>query len=301
MSQNAHDTYLESRILSADPIELIRMLYEAATRAVRDARRHLAAGDIAARARSITQASAVVIELATSLDHERGGKISADLARLYDYMLRRLTEANLQQSDRLLAEILGLLATLSEGWDGVKAQGVAAPPVRREEPLPTSAPKPAASNGGSWEQPAPQEAPTSYGGYWAQPAAQEAPATYGSSWDRPAAQEPSTSFGNSWDRPVAQEPERSYGSVWGQQASEEPAPTLGNSWNQPSEQTAAQEPAATSGSPWAQPAVQELAAAYGQSWAEPASPEPAANYGNAWSHLASQEPSGSYSPHDWSL
>src|ERR1039457_4689762 len=123
MWQNAHDTYLESRVLSADPIELVRMLYREATRAVGDARRHLAAGDIAARARSITQASAAVIELATSLDYERGGKISANLAQLYDYMLRRLTEANLQQSDQPLEEVLRLLATLSEGWDGVKAQG----------------------------------------------------------------------------------------------------------------------------------------------------------------------------------
>src|SRR5205823_1309900 len=104
-----------------DPIELIRLLYQSATRAVENARRHLAAGDIAARARSISHASAVVIELATSLDHERGGAISANLIRLYDYILRRLTEANLQQSDPPLAEVLRLLATLSEAWDGVKS------------------------------------------------------------------------------------------------------------------------------------------------------------------------------------
>ena len=61
-----------------------------------------------------------MIELATSLDHERGGEISQRLALLYDYIQRRLLEANLQQSDAPLAEVLGLLSTLSEAWAGVR-------------------------------------------------------------------------------------------------------------------------------------------------------------------------------------
>ena len=41
MGNNAHDAYLESRILTAEPMELVRLLYQAATGAVRDARRCL--------------------------------------------------------------------------------------------------------------------------------------------------------------------------------------------------------------------------------------------------------------------
>src|SRR2546421_9990753 len=109
MWQDAHNTYLEDRILSASPIELVRLLCNAATGAVKDARGHLAAGDIAARTGSITKASRILAELANSLDHGRGGEISGNLARLYDYMLRLLTEANFRQSDAPLAEVLGLL------------------------------------------------------------------------------------------------------------------------------------------------------------------------------------------------
>jgi len=130
MWPNAHDAYLESRILSADPIELVNLLYQACTAAVRQAREHLASGDIAARSRSITKASEIVIELTTSLDHERGGEISQRLAQLYDYILRRLTEANFQQADAPLAEVLGLLSTLSEAWAGLKpVEKAAAPPA----------------------------------------------------------------------------------------------------------------------------------------------------------------------------
>ncbi len=124
MWQNAYDTYLESRIYAAEPIELVRLLYQAASNAVREARRQLAAGDIRERSRSITKASEILLEMAGSLNHEQGGAISRNLARLYDYMLGRLSEANLRQKDEPLAEVLALLSTLSEAWDGVKNQVV---------------------------------------------------------------------------------------------------------------------------------------------------------------------------------
>jgi flagellar protein FliS len=69
MWNNGHDAYLESRVLSADPIELVNMLYQGCMQAVREARLHLAEGRIAERSREITKACQIVIELAVSLDH----------------------------------------------------------------------------------------------------------------------------------------------------------------------------------------------------------------------------------------
>ncbi len=119
MWQSAHDAYIESRILSADPIELVRLLYQAAVDAVREARQHLADGEIMKRSRAVTKAGEIIRELATSLDHERGGEISRTLAGLYDYMQQRLLDANLRQNDAPMAEVIGLLTTLAEGWDGI--------------------------------------------------------------------------------------------------------------------------------------------------------------------------------------
>jgi flagellar protein FliS len=140
MWQRPHDAYLEGRIESADPIELVGLLYHACTASVREARRYLAEGEIEARSRSISRAFEILVELSGALDHERGGEISGRLAQLYDYMERQLLAANLQQSDEALAEVLGLLATLGEAWDGVRAQ--------------TRPPEIAAS---PWGQPVPQE------------------------------------------------------------------------------------------------------------------------------------------------
>jgi flagellin-specific chaperone FliS len=67
------------------------------------------------------------MELAAALDYGRGGEISRRLGLLYEYIGQRLIEANLRQSDAILAEVLGLLATLSEGWEAIARKEQTAP------------------------------------------------------------------------------------------------------------------------------------------------------------------------------
>jgi flagellar protein FliS len=137
MFYNAHDAYLESRVLSADPLELVRLLYQGAIGAVQDARHHLANKRIAERSRAISQAYDILMELRGALDETQGGEIAGRLAALYDYMQRKLLEANLQQSDGPLGEVLSLLSTLAEAWTVIarpakseaRAESPWAPPV----------------------------------------------------------------------------------------------------------------------------------------------------------------------------
>jgi flagellar protein FliS len=117
------DAYLTSRVLSADPIELVDILYEHAVQLVQDARCHLAAGDITSRSRSISRTILALAELEASLDHERGGSISRNLAQLYEYMRFRLTYANVKQEAEPLMEVEGLLKTLSEAWKTIRPAG----------------------------------------------------------------------------------------------------------------------------------------------------------------------------------
>jgi flagellar protein FliS len=111
--------YLESRILSADPIELVAILYEHAILSTVQARECLSRRDIAGRTASVSRVVAILGELEGSLNHAVGGEISANLARLYQYMRERLLMANLKQQDEPLAEVETLLTTLAEGWEGI--------------------------------------------------------------------------------------------------------------------------------------------------------------------------------------
>jgi len=114
------DIYLESQVLTAEPIELVRLLYRAAGDAVRSASAHLAAGRILERSQQVNKAYAILSELTVTLDPARGGTLSHSLAELYDYMQRRLLEANRRQQPEPLAEVERLLATLQEGWDQIQ-------------------------------------------------------------------------------------------------------------------------------------------------------------------------------------
>ena len=131
MWRNAYETYLEERILSADPVELIGLLYQGALSAVADARRRLAAREILPRAQAISKACNILLELNTALDHQRGGEISTRLSQLYGYMHRRLVEANFRQTDAPLAEVESLLETLADGWAQVKERTSKPEPERR--------------------------------------------------------------------------------------------------------------------------------------------------------------------------
>jgi flagellar protein FliS len=114
------DAYLESRVLGADPVELIHILYEHTLEQVKSARAALAGGDIAGRAQAITRALAALGELEGSLDHNAGGSISGRLAGLYQYMRKRLVEGSVKREDKALAEVETLLRTLDEGWTAMQ-------------------------------------------------------------------------------------------------------------------------------------------------------------------------------------
>jgi flagellar protein FliS len=111
--------YFDEMVLCASPVELVRLLYQKAIASAQAAREHLNAGRIAERAQSINNAYLVLAELTASLQSEAAPELTARLSALYAYMQNRLLEANLRQEDAPLAEVLGLLATLSESWGAV--------------------------------------------------------------------------------------------------------------------------------------------------------------------------------------
>ena len=113
---NAYQDYRENEILNAGPLELVVMLYQAAIASLHDARRHLKAGEIRKRSNAISKVSAILSELAQSLDHEKGGSIATNLTELYDYLQRLILKANSEQIEAPLVEAGKLLDTLLQGW-----------------------------------------------------------------------------------------------------------------------------------------------------------------------------------------
>lgn len=115
---------VQTGIETADGRKLVGMLYDGALEAISTARGALARGDMATKGQKIGKAVRIVEEgLLGGLDLARGGELAANLERLYRYIGRRLTEANLRNDDRALDECVRLLAPLRDAW----SEAIAAP------------------------------------------------------------------------------------------------------------------------------------------------------------------------------
>ncbi|MGE8636786.1 MAG: flagellar export chaperone FliS, partial [Achromobacter piechaudii] len=111
------DIGLETQVLGASPERLITLLYLGARAAIGQARIHLNEGRIAERGAAISKAIKIVDEgLKTGLNMEAGGDIAANLALLYDYIIRTLLTANLKADVEQLDIADRLLADLAEAW-----------------------------------------------------------------------------------------------------------------------------------------------------------------------------------------
>ena len=114
--------YYEQKILSSDPIELVRLVYQRAISSIVEAREHLRHKRIAERSAAIMRAYEAIHQLLAALRPEVAPELCTRLEGLYLYMQRRLLDANMRQIAPPLAETLSLLKTLVEAWAGVAEQ-----------------------------------------------------------------------------------------------------------------------------------------------------------------------------------
>ncbi|HMF78525.1 MAG TPA: flagellar export chaperone FliS [Bryobacteraceae bacterium] len=113
---NPYHAYAEGSVLSDQPLRLVVTLHQGAMDATRQALQCLEARDIWGRGKAINKGIAILSELLSSLDEEKGAEIAQNLKRLYLYMQRRLIEAHSRQAAPPLLEVEKLIGTLHEGW-----------------------------------------------------------------------------------------------------------------------------------------------------------------------------------------
>jgi flagellar secretion chaperone FliS len=126
---------VETGVVAANPHKLIVMLFDGAIAAVRNAGEQMKAGDIAAKGASISKAISIIDGgLRASLDKTAGGEVAANLDALYEYMMRRLLTANLQNKQEMLDEVQRLLQDLKTAWEAIGAE--AKQPAEVPKPAP---------------------------------------------------------------------------------------------------------------------------------------------------------------------
>jgi flagellar protein FliS len=100
----------------ADPHQLIVMLFDGALERIAIAKGAIERENIEEKGQKIGRAIAIVDGLRASLDKEQGGEIANNLDNLYEYMQRRLFEANLNNDLGILNEVADLLIEVRSAW-----------------------------------------------------------------------------------------------------------------------------------------------------------------------------------------
>lgn len=116
---NGVEIYKDTAVGTQNRGRLIVMLYEGAIKFLNLAIKELEAANYAEKGRYIGRAQDIINELNAVLDMEAGGEIAINLRKLYLFMNKQLTEANIQKDVRMIREIIGLLEELNQGWKAI--------------------------------------------------------------------------------------------------------------------------------------------------------------------------------------
>ena len=110
------ETNAATAIMDATPHQLTGLLLKAATDKLSIAMGAMDRGDIVLRTESIRRATAIIIELKSTLNLSEGGEIAAQLDRLYEFSLASLIEANGHCDVSKLQAVRDILSEINEAW-----------------------------------------------------------------------------------------------------------------------------------------------------------------------------------------
>jgi len=114
---NPYQSYQQSSVNTASPGELTLMLYNGCLKFINLAKHAMDQKDITARNTNILKTQKIVQELMVTLNMDL--EVSQNMMSLYDYMHRRLIEANIKNDKAILEEVEGLVTDFRDTWKQV--------------------------------------------------------------------------------------------------------------------------------------------------------------------------------------
>lgn len=129
MQGNPYQTYQNTQIQTASQGKLIIMLFDGAIKFIRMAIQSLEEKEYSEVNYYTGRAQAIVNELKVTLNSD-AGEIAQHLYGLYDYIYRRLIEANVKKNQEIMEEVIDLLSDLRETWiEVIKASKTSNAPI----------------------------------------------------------------------------------------------------------------------------------------------------------------------------
>ncbi len=119
MYNNGIQMYRKTNVVTADPKRLVLMCYEGAIDCLKIGKQKLTEKDYEGKGKNIAKARDIISELKSSLNFDKGGTIAANLDSLYNYMLGRIMEADLENDVQAFEDVIGILVDLESAWEEI--------------------------------------------------------------------------------------------------------------------------------------------------------------------------------------
>ena len=117
MMNNAYAQYNNNKILTASPAELTLMLYDGAIKFCNVAILGIEQGSIQKAHDNIMKTQRIIEEFQITLNFDY--EVANDFNNVYNYLIRRLREANATKNKAILVEVQEHLHTMRDTWKEV--------------------------------------------------------------------------------------------------------------------------------------------------------------------------------------
>lgn len=113
---NAYNVYKNNSINFASKEKLLLMLCEGAVKFAKLGRQAIIDKDIKKSNDNIIRTEDIINELMSTLDVSKGGEWAPQLMQVYDFINRRLIQANIKKDVKIMDEIIPLIENIKETW-----------------------------------------------------------------------------------------------------------------------------------------------------------------------------------------
>lgn len=121
MFRNGIQAYRKTTVITADPGGLVLMCYEGAIDHLKIAKIKFREKDYEGKFKALTMATSLIDELLYGLDFEKGGALARNLEALYNYITRRIIQADANKDIDAFDEVIGILTELLSAWKEIFA------------------------------------------------------------------------------------------------------------------------------------------------------------------------------------
>jgi len=116
VSETDAQAYLRNAVLTATPEQLQLMLYDGAIRFATQARDAISNRDFETSFNKLTRAQNIILEMQNGLDYEINRPLCERMASIYNFLYRKLIDANVQRDVGHIDDALKVLRIERETW-----------------------------------------------------------------------------------------------------------------------------------------------------------------------------------------